>query len=561
MADRIDRRSFLTRSAVTGAGVLALGASGSLLEACSSGSSSSSASSSGAATHPDGISNTTPKRGGKLVFGTEAEEKGFDPTTATYDTTGILYARTVFDPLAAIAADGTTVAPYLAKSITPNADFTAWTIVIRPNVVFHDGTACNAAAVAYNMQAQKESLLVGTAVSNISSITTTDSQTVVVSMHQPWVTFDYYLAGGIGGGQISFIAAPSMLRNHNGTTQPVGTGPFVFQEWNQNSNFTATRNPHYWRPGYPYLDTIEYRPIPDAQQLYNSLLSNSVDMMHTSAPNVIQDLRANSSLSYVDDSSRVAGEPDMECVLLNLSKPPFNNPKARQAAAMALSSEEYSKVISNGVEAVSAGPFTPQSPFYAPTGYPKADAAQAAQLVKEIQADTGKPVSFELNHTPDAETTKEAQFLQSELLAAGFQVTLNPVQQDQLINTALVGGFQAQVWRQFGAVHPDLNYIFWSPTQINSAFSINMARNADPAMETALQKGRQSPAESDQVAAYQEVGRLLGSDIPYLWNSRAVWSVAGQSTAQNWNNATLPSGGGAYGMISGAIWPTQIWMS
>jgi len=559
MSDPIDRRSFLARGAAVAGGALAIGASGALLDACSSGSSGTSGTGTTAA-HPDGISSATPKPGGKLVFGTEAEEKGFDPTTATYDTTGILYARTVFDPLAAIAADGTTVAPYLAQSITPNAEYTAWTIVVRPNVVFHDGTPCDAAAVAYNMQAQKESLLVGTAVSTISSITATDSQTVVVAMETPWVTFDYYLAGGIGGGQISFIAAPSMLRNPNGTTHPVGTGPFVFQEWNQNANFTSTRNPHYWRPGYPYLDAIEYRPIVDTQQLYDSLLSNSVDLMHTSSPPVIQELRANSSVAYVDDSTHLAGEPDMECVLLNLSKAPFDNLKVRQAAAMALSSEEYSKVISNGVEAVSNGPFTPQSPFYAPTGYPAPNPAQAAQLVKEVRAETGNPVSFELNHVPDSETTKQAQFLQAELQAVGFQVTLNPVQQDQLINTALLGNFQAQVWRQFGAVHPDLNYIFWSPTQINPTFSINMARNSDPAMETALLNGRRSPAMSDQVAAYQQVGSLLGSDIPYIWNARAVWAVAGQANAQNWNNPTLPGGGGAFGMINGAVWPTQIWM-
>ncbi len=50
-----------------------------------------------------------------------------------------MYARTVFDPLAIIAADGS-VQPYLAQSITPNADATVWTITMRPNLLFHDNT-------------------------------------------------------------------------------------------------------------------------------------------------------------------------------------------------------------------------------------------------------------------------------------------------------------------------------------------------------------------------------------------------------------------------------------
>jgi ABC-type transport system substrate-binding protein len=142
-----------------------------------------------------------------------------------------------------------------------------------------------------------------------------------------------------------------------------------------------------------------------------------------------------------------------------------------------------------------------------------------------------------------------------------MQVTLTPVQQEQIINTALLGKFQAQVWRQFGAVDPDLNYIFWSPTQINSVFSINMARNTSPDMQTALIQGRQSPAQSDRTAAYQQVGRLMGSEIPYIWTDRTVWSIGAQSKVQNFNNPTTPAGGKAFGMITGAIWPTQIWLN
>ncbi len=555
MAHPIDRRSFLARGAAVGAGLAAAGSSGGLLAACSS----SGASSGSTGSHGDGITSATPKSGGQLIFGTEAEEKGFSPTLGTFDTTGILYARTVFDPLAIISADGTTVLPYLAESITPNADYTVWTVTVRPNVVFHNGTPCDGAAVAANFEAQKKSLLTGPAVTTIDTINATGPLTVTVNMSSPWVPFDYYLAGGIGG-QVAFIAEPNWL-NQQIQTNPIGTGPFVFQDWVPNDHFTATKNPHYWRSGLPYLDTITYKPIPDAQQLYSSLESGVVDIMHTSEAQVTGQLNS-SSYSFVNDSDHVAGEPDMGCLLLNLSKPPFDNLKVRQAAAMAVSSAEYVKIIdAGGLNPTSNGPFVSGSPFFAPTGYPAPNPSQAKQLVQQAKQETGQTISLTVGHTPDPNTTKIAEYIQAQFQNVGMQVTLMPVQQASLINDALQGSFECFVWRQFGAVDPDLNYIFWSPTQINSVFSINMARNTDPAMQATLIKGRRSANPADRAAAYQEVGRLMGSDLPYIWIDRAVWSIGADSKVQNFNNPTAPDGTKAFGMITGAVWPTEIWLS
>ena len=247
MAERIDRRAFLARGAAAGAGVAALGAAGGGLAACGSRSAPESGPS-GTSGHPNGVSTATAQKGGQLIFGTEAEEKGFSTTQGTFDTTGIMYARTVFDPLAIIDADGN-VQPYLAQSILPNGDYTVWTITMRPNLAFHNGAPCDGAAVAENFALQQSSGLTGPEFTTISKVSVPSPLVVTVTMKSAWVPFDFYLAGGVGG-QIAFIAEPNWLKSGS-QTNPIGTGPFVFQAWNPDDYFTATRNPHYWRPEPP----------------------------------------------------------------------------------------------------------------------------------------------------------------------------------------------------------------------------------------------------------------------------------------------------------------------
>ena len=248
MPHAFDRRSFLAGGAALGAGLVALeSASGWAGAALTNG------------PGRNGVSTASPKRGGSIVFGIDTEEGGFNPTSARWDEGGFLYGRTVFDPLAIVTAAGK-VEPYLAQSITSNPDYTVFTITLRSGINFHDGTPLNAAALELNLQKQQASILTGPAFANIESIQVTGPLTVTVTTKTPWEELPYALAEA----QTAYIAAPSMLNAPDGgTTQPVGTGPFVFKEWTPNSHFTATANPHYWRPGLPYLDSITFKPIID----------------------------------------------------------------------------------------------------------------------------------------------------------------------------------------------------------------------------------------------------------------------------------------------------------
>ena len=185
--------------------------------------------------------------------------RGSAPPRAPSTPAGILYARTVFDPLAIIDANGI-VQPYLAQSITPNTDYTVWTITMRPNLVFHNGAPCDGAAVAENFALQQASGLTGPAFTTIANVSVPSSLVVTVTMKSPWVPFDYYLAGGIGG-QIAFIAEPTWLKSGS-QTNPIGTGPFVFQTWNPNRPLHRHRQPALLaaRPPVPRQRHLQAHP-------------------------------------------------------------------------------------------------------------------------------------------------------------------------------------------------------------------------------------------------------------------------------------------------------------
>jgi ABC-type transport system substrate-binding protein len=546
MTHSFDRRSFLAGGVALGAGAAILGSDGQWAGASMTN-----------GPGRNGISTAKPKRGGSVVFGIDTEEGGFDPTTARWDEGGFLYGRTVFDPIAIVNSTGS-VEPFLAQSITPNADYTSWTITLRPGIVFHDGTPLDSSALHLNLVKQASSILTGPAFAAlIAGSTVTGPLSVRVDMKAPWVPFPYYLAQG----QTGYIAAPSMLNSKTGTSNPVGTGPFVFQEWIPNSHFTATANPHYWRKGYPYLSQITFKPIIDPNARVDALETGTVDMMHTNSPDTLLQFRQNKKWAYYDNSGAILGQPTVNCLMLNTGAAPFNNHTLRTAMAKASNPVQYSQVIDKGVNAPMTGLFLPGSEYYTKTAYPSYDPKGAARLVKQIEHETGQPVSFTLSATSNSDVQRAAQFVQQKFTQAGMKVSIETIAQATIINNALAGTYQATTWRQFGAVDPDLNYVWWSTTTTSPPLALNMARNSDPRIQKALTVGRSTSDHATRVKAYQEINQYLGEDIPYIYADRDTWAVIANPKVQNFANPTTPDGSKAIAFDEGVLWPTQIWVT
>ena len=553
MSQEFDRRSFLARSAVAASGVVAAGGAAELLGTDIAGAMQTNGNG------LNGVSSKKPKRGGSVTIGLDAEEQGFNPTTGRFDTAGFMYARTVFDPLMIIDAKGIPQ-PYLAQSMVPNSSYTSWTINLRPNVKFHDGTPLDGAALLLNIEKAVTSFLTGIALRPlIASYTQTGPLSVQVNMKHPWVQFPYTMAEQ----QVCFVAAPSMLNSPNGgSNYPIGTGPFKFKEWIPNDHFTAVANTDYWRPGLPYLSKITYKPIPDEQARAQALESGTIQMMHTTDPNNIKSFKGNSSYAYSNDLGKMVGSPNVNCVMLNCGAAPFNDPAARKIVATGTSAAAYAKIMDQGINPPVAGIYQPGSPYYTPTAYPKYNQAQAKKLASEYKSKHGKPLSFTIQVVAAPQNIRQGEYLQQVMKNIGVQVTIKSVQQNDLINNAIVGSYQATEWSQFGGISPDTNYVWFSPTTAaDSGVSINMSKNIDPQIEAAFLAGMATTNKKQQIAAFAKVNQRLGVDLPYVWTDATVWALVSKSNVQNWANPTTPAGHKALGQDQGDWWPTQMWVS
>ncbi|MGH9029664.1 MAG: hypothetical protein ACRDV4_08635, partial [Acidimicrobiales bacterium] len=153
------------------------------------------------------------------------------------------------------------------------------------------------------------------------------------------------------------------------------------------------------------------------------------------------------------------------------------------------------------------------------------------------------------------------QALQNMWGQAGIHVTLSQVQQVTYIDNLVLGSFQAYADEQFSATDPDLNYVWLSDTTASGSIALNFARNNDPRIESALQQGRTHPETAARIEAYQTVDKLLAQDLPYIWISRAPWSISANNKVENFAGPTLPGGGGAEGFRAGTFTPTEIWIA
>jgi ABC-type transport system substrate-binding protein len=248
--------------------------------------------------------------------------------------------------------------------------------------------------------------------------------------------------------------------------------------------------------------------------------------------------------------------------MLNTLKPPLDDIRIRQAIAYAYDQSAYLRDPDLDIDLGSAGPFSPGSAYYAPTGYPKFDVQKGAALVQQyVSEHGGKPITLQIGTTQTPQSVSDTAIVQNYLKAIGITATAQPIEQSELIDDAIFGEFQMLGWRQFANVDPDMNYPFWASAAAKGGISVNFTGLKDAVVQKNIDAGRQTTDTGARIDAYQAVARQFGTQCPYIWSSQDVWSIGAASTVQNFNGPTAPNGQLALGMLSGIVWTTEIWMT
>jgi peptide/nickel transport system substrate-binding protein len=470
----------------------------------------------------------TPTPGGRVVYALEAETTdGWCLPEAQLAIAGIMVARTIYDTLTRPDGEGG-YEPWLAESVEHNDQYTEWTIGLREGVTFHDGTELTAEVVKNNLDAYRgeyparSPLLFTFVFDNVASVEVVDPLTVRVTTSEPWVDFDGYL---FSSGRLGMMAQAQLDDAENCAENLIGTGPFVFQDWVPNQRFVAEKNPDYWATDeagnqLPYLDEIEFRPVPEQSQRLNALQSGEVNAMHVDEPPTIDELHSQQEAGTVN-VTETTDFGEVSYTMLNQSQPPFDNIAARQAVAYATDFEEFNQIQGEGLLTFATGPFAPGNVGHLEdTGFPTFDLDRARELVSQYEEETGRPLRFSYSTTQTEWTIGNAQLLKEQWEEAGMQVEIVTVDQATLIDSAISRDFQAVGWRNHPGGDPDGQYVWWEST-----YPTNFGAIDDPEIDDLLHQGRTTPDPDQRQQIYEDLNRRFGEQVHNVWLFYTLWAV------------------------------------
>jgi ABC-type transport system substrate-binding protein len=500
----------------------------------------------------------TPEPGGKLIYALQAESDGWTPAANRWTTGGLNVARAVYDPLAAFDVDGV-ARPYLAESIEPNDDFTEWTITLRDGVIFHNGDPLTAEIVAQNLQAVKESALIGPTFKLIESVEASGPLEVTITMAESWSSFPVLLAQ-----QPGFIVHPSMLSGER--TDPLGTGPFSFVEWVPDDHLSTERFPDYWRAdadgnALPYLNEVEFRVITEPLSRQQALEAADVDVIQTNDPQTLIGLGPEREAPNGGQVIYSEGSEDEQLIALNAQAGALDDPYLRLALAKATDRELLNNELYEGFFELAETPYPEDSPWYTDPGWPEYDPEAATELVQRV-ADAGGDTTVTLSAVTTAGGVAEAQAIAEQWEAVGVTVEIESLDAPSLTLQIVTGEYEAAIFSLFNSPDPDGDYHFWDPTNITDPgqFSLAFTRYQNDDLKAAMDAARKTTDPAARAEQYAIVWREIAENVPVIWLWHTQQVVITRQGVHGMDTFTLPDGEPAHIVNWGSTFLTTTWV-
>ncbi|OAM77651.1 ABC transporter substrate-binding protein [Devosia elaeis] len=361
----------------------------------------------------------------EVRIGVALEPPALDPTAGAAEAIDVVVYQNIFEGLTRIDQNGA-VQPGLAESWEIAEDGLTYTFSLHEGITFHDGTGFDAEDVKFTFDRilAEDSVNAQKALYEpIAAVNVVDPQTVEFQLSRPDGLFLFNLGRGD-----AVIVAPESADNN--ASEPIGTGPFAFVQWDRGSRVILERYEPYWGEA-PALTKATYLFISDTATLTNALLAGDVDGTNNFAPEALAVFENNPQFKVL------VGSTEGETILgTNNAKEPFSDLRVRQAMAHALNRQEIIDGATYGYGVPIGSHFAPHHPYYLDlTGtYPyDPDAAKA------LLAEAGYPDGFSatLKLPPVAYARLSGQIIASQFAQVGIKLELISMEWAQWLEDVL----------------------------------------------------------------------------------------------------------------------------
>lgn len=325
------------------------------------------------------------KEGGTVIIATpQLQQTLYMPqSSSTGDRFGV---QPALESLGRVDKEGNST-PWLAKEFIVDGDNLTFTIKLRENVKFHDGSVCDAEAVKWNIEQYIEN---GKAseIGSPASVEAADDLTVVIH-YDKWANDWTNVIGDI------YICSKEAYEKNGAEwckIHAVGTGPFIFDSYIADTSITYNKNPEYRIEGLPKVDRVEIHFIKDSNTMVSALLNKEVNAaLKFNNEQVINTIKAAGFKRIGGDSADNAG---IKHIIWNSKsdKHPMGDLKVRQAVMHAIDWENVAKALSGGLGEATplfctkdSWAYSPDAEFY----------EYNVDLAKSMLAEAGYPNGFD----------------------------------------------------------------------------------------------------------------------------------------------------------------------
>jgi len=461
------------------------------------------------------------QRGGTLVVAFNADPETLDP----HITTALLASRVlalIHDNLINRDYDGS-FKPALAEKWDISSDGKVYTFTLKKGVKFHSGKDFSSADVKYTFQRwlNTEKSPTSFAIKPIDKIEAPDPQTVRFTLKEPYNIFLDQLAGAWA--VMLNQATVDKAGNDYGITVADGTGPYKFVSWTRNQKIVLARNDAYtWgssmfqNQGPAYVDGVEIRIIPEDNTRLAEFQAGNVHLVQDVPQGDVERLNTTPGVSIVKYD-----QLQTSYLGFNTRKPPFDDPRVRQAVNLAINRDEIVTGANFGLGAPARTMLTPSTPFYwtgSDQAAPTFDSAKAGSLLDQagwspgaggIREKDGQQLILPLWIINPGTSVLQAQILEQQLAKIGVKVDTKQYEQTAWFAAARSGeqvGFIIGIFFE----NPDgtLYFYFYSKQQP----APNRFSYAAPEVDKWLEDSRVNPDQNAVRQDYENVQKKIIED-------------------------------------------------